>query len=637
MNGNDTVAITNQHNESGMSSNILLFTDSLVGGFLCWLIESSVEKPIDGLNGNCIVRYGNKDSKYMMRVKLVNGLREGMGTIMKEGVPFIQIQYHNGLVNGPVRRMDDYGVINLKGHLVNGRECGLFEEYDRKETVVWRGYYQNGQKYSEVKRDSSMEGYYVEYRVLDGEVLSIAEYDINLTNKSGRCFEYRNGFIKNECVYENGEKRHTIREFVNGKMVAYGAKGEKVYEGKWFGNMESGFLCHEPMEGMSGFFKEVNSRGQLISVSEYDELNVYKNGKCFELENGKVKRVCEYQSGKLIRVIMRLHGDLMIQYDMNGKRVYEGGYLGNMKTGFLKNKRGVELDEKENIKRVCFYVNGVLRQVIQTFYGDTMIENDESGRMVYEGGFKGDRMMVFVRDGYGYCMDGNGKDLQQCLYNSGVVIRVIREFDQSEMTEYDDNGNKRYVGGFIGDRKSGFKRNGRGYCLDEKGNVYQFCEFENGEVKHIIQEFNGSTMIEYDANGRKQYEGEFKGDEANGFVREGFGKEFRMVEEITKSVLEPVISIEKKRFLFWVKEIKHELPGTEKETISYREETKEGFWKNGVNVATQLPSNPIDSEQTHNSRSSTSVKPSGEQKETTKEQVWELRARMESVWALRDT
>ena len=124
-------------------------------------------------------------------------------------------------------------------------------------------------------------------------------------------------------------------------------------------------------------------------------------------------------------------------------------------------------------------------------------------------------------------------------------------------------------------------------------------------MKHIIQEFNGSTMIEYDANGRKQYEGEFKGDEANGFVREGFGKEFRMVEEITKSVLEPVISIEKKRFLFWVKEIKHELPGTEKETISYREETKEGFWKNGVNVATQLPSNPIDSEQTHNSRSST--------------------------------
>ena len=47
-----------------------------------------------------------------------------------------------------------------------------------------------------------------------------------------------------------------------------------MYEGKWFGNMRSGFFSHERMEGMSGYFKEVDSSGQLISVSEYDELNV---------------------------------------------------------------------------------------------------------------------------------------------------------------------------------------------------------------------------------------------------------------------------------------------------------------------------------------------------------------------------
>ena len=87
-------------------------------------------------------------------------------------------------------------------------------------------------------------------------------------------------------------KKRTVREFVDGKMIVYDSNGKKVYEGVYYGDMKSGFLCHEPMEGMAGFFKEVDSNGQLISVSEYDELNVYRDGKCFEMENGRVKRRC---------------------------------------------------------------------------------------------------------------------------------------------------------------------------------------------------------------------------------------------------------------------------------------------------------------------------------------------------------
>ena len=51
--------------------------------------------------------------------------------------------------------------------------------------------------------------------------------------------------------------------FVNGKMIVYDSNGKKVYEGLYYGDMKSGFLCHEPMEGMAGFFKEVDSNGQL--------------------------------------------------------------------------------------------------------------------------------------------------------------------------------------------------------------------------------------------------------------------------------------------------------------------------------------------------------------------------------------
>ena len=58
-----------------------------------------------------------------------------------------------------------------------------------------------------------------------------------------------------------------VIEFKGSEMVEYDENGKKVYEGKWFGNMRSGFLSHERMEGMSGYFKEVDSSGQLISVS----------------------------------------------------------------------------------------------------------------------------------------------------------------------------------------------------------------------------------------------------------------------------------------------------------------------------------------------------------------------------------
>ena len=106
--------------------------------------------------------------------------------------------------------------------------------------------------------------------------------------------------------------------------------------------MKSGFFCHESMEGMDGFFKEVDSNGQLIAVSQYDELNVYRNGKCFEMENGNVKRVCLYENGDMKQVVQEFNGDEMIEYDENGRKVYEGGFMGNMESGFVRDGFGKE-------------------------------------------------------------------------------------------------------------------------------------------------------------------------------------------------------------------------------------------------------------------------------------------------------
>ena len=479
-----------------MSSNIEFVNTALNGGFLSGFVEASVEKPADGRNGECIVHYTGHQGKYEMTVPLVNGMREGIGTILKKGAPFIQVEYHHGLASGTVCRMDDYGVVEMRGQLLNGMESGLFEEYDRSDKVVWRGYYRDGKRYSEVVKSEQLEGYYDEKSAENGRLLSIAEYDEDLHDKNGRCLEYENGSLRSECVYENGVKKHTSRQFVNERMTVFDSNGKKVYEGKWFGDMKSGFLCHERMEGMSGYYKEVDSSGQLISVSEYDELNLFKNGKCFEMENGKVKRVCAYEKGEMKRVMQEFNGSIMTEYN-NGKRVYEGGWKGDMKNGFVRDGKGNELDENERVKRVCVYESGRMKRVVQEFNGKEMMEYDENGKKVYEGGFNG-----FDRNGNGYCFNVDGKDMEVCLYENGQLKRVIQMFKGNEMTENDANGKRVYVGGYAGDMKNGFVRNGRGYCITEEI-AKQYCEFENGKMKRVMQEFDGKEMTEYNETGEK--------------------------------------------------------------------------------------------------------------------------------------
>ena len=286
-----------------MSSNNTPSNDTSSGGFLSGFVEASVEMPADGLNGDCIVHYSGQYSNYTMRVKLLNGIREGEAVIVHDDTPYLKLMYVSGVLTGNMERLNQFGTTDLKGQLVNGVESGVFTEYSDND-VVWRGYYRNGMRYSELTKSDTLDGYYDERSVSSKSLLTTAQYDDSLHDKNGRCFDYENSSLKSECVYENGVKKRTVREFVNGKMVVFNSDGKKVYEGVYYGDMKSGFSCHEPMEGMAGFFKEVDSNNQLIAVSQYDELNVYRNGKCFELNKGMVTRLCLYENGKMKRLMM---------------------------------------------------------------------------------------------------------------------------------------------------------------------------------------------------------------------------------------------------------------------------------------------------------------------------------------------
>ena len=183
--------------------------DTSSGGFLSGFVEASVEMPADGLNGDCIVHYSGQYSNYTMRVKLLNGIREGEAVIMNDDTPYLKLVYRNGVLTGNMERLNQFGTTDLKGQLVNGVESGVFTEYSDNE-VVWRGYYRNGVRYSELTKSDTLDGYYDERSVSSKSLLTTSQYDDSLHNKNGHCFEYENGKLERLYLYENGVTIQTI-------------------------------------------------------------------------------------------------------------------------------------------------------------------------------------------------------------------------------------------------------------------------------------------------------------------------------------------------------------------------------------------------------------------------------------------
>ena len=375
-------------------SKIGVMSGTLNGGFLSRFVEASVEKPADGRNGECTVYFSGQYSDSVMKVKMANGKREGIAEIAMDGVPYIKLEYRNGRMTGIVERMDDNEVVDLKGYLIDGIETGLFEEMTGGE-VVWRGYYRNGERYSEVVKSRRGGRWYVERRVRSGEVLSIAEYDEGLHDKNGRCWEYENGKWVGEWVYENGVRVRCVREDRDGMMVAYDDNGEKrVMEmNEWDGMRMK--------ERLNTLMKEKNDD----SMMEYDietgrEHGVWKKEeKCYAIKRGD-------EENRVVVTDLKTHemrvydgdewkeneqdGVGCIDLNVNGKR-WEGGVKNGKPFGY-----GELFDEEGKKEYEGFMVDGAKMGYGIEYYND--IE-----RIEYEGCFYDGK-----RFGRGVLYDRNG-------------------------------------------------------------------------------------------------------------------------------------------------------------------------------------------------------------------------------------
>ena len=404
-----------------------------VFGFLCGFVENKIDKTANGLNGNCIVHYGGDHSMYTMMVKLENGKREGDAMMLKGDIPFLKLEYTNGVLTGNIARMNDAGLIDLRGRLIDGVESGIFQEYDGAK-VTWRGYYRNGKRFSEVVRSEEMEDYYNERDVMNGELLCVSQY-VQPSNTTQRM--------------ENESRKNTVPQDPND--VFHVDESTPLFE------------------TTTNEYTKLNCRWM---TTDYDTNRMKRNGMCFELENGRVKRVCLYKMDEFIRVVMKFDDSTMTEFNENGQKVYEGGFSGDMKSGFVKEGQGMEFVES------------------MTPCGNEM-RTDDCGSMIRIGSWRNGK-----RDGMFYEVDSENRVKRKCLYVNDEMSRLVQEFKESLMVEFGENGQRLYEGGFTGDRLSGFRRNGIGKEFGEDGaTVLYKGEWKDGKREGFGTELRGLVPL----------------------------------------------------------------------------------------------------------------------------------------------
>ena len=277
----------------------------------------------DELNGEAIMRVLVHNKEYEMRVSVKKGKKEGIGLmIRKNGTLFMRMMFVNDECEGETVKKNEYGNIVLRGRVSKGKKEGMWIKYDDYGNEIWRGLYRNGKRYSILKEQ----------------------------------------------------------------------------------------------EGMKGFYSEVSMKGELLSVSEYDDYELLRDGRYFEYEDGKMKRECEYKNGVMMRVSREWTEELMIEYDVNGMRVYEGGFEGDMTKGFIREGEGTEygIDGKS-----ALYVGG-WKNGLREGYGSEF----KGLNPVYIGEWKNG-----MRDGIGKELNENEEVVRRGRWISSVYVGTVKQYE----------------------------------------------------------------------------------------------------------------------------------------------------------------------------------------------------------------
>ena len=411
----------------------------------------------------------------------------------------------------PTRRyLDDYGLVSI--------EMKKGEEGETGEAIVH--YKKNGKEFNlEVNlMKGKKEG---KGRLFDSDHVLIANLMFVNDELNGECV------IRNEryVVVFRGMMKNGVKE---GICHEYDEEGKET----WYGMIKEGKripLLSEVKE-KPGLYCEYNEEGCLLSVSEYDKDRDKKNGMCYMIERGMIKRVCMMSNGKEVSVLREIEGDRMIEYDERGNKRYEGGWNGDWIEGVKRDGNGKEYDDKGDVIYEGEWKRGercvVLMKVKKGKMKGMIEEKKRDGELLSVGKFK-----KGMKDGR--CFEyKNGVLMRECVYEKNKMKEVLREWKGDVMIEY-DKGMRVYEGGWKGSIEDGFVREGEGKEYDHDGKELVYSGgFVNGVregmgriLKNGLVIYDGEMKFGYpNGNGRRMNEDgdvSVKGEWKNGYLKDG--------------------------------------------------------------------------------------------------------------------
>ena len=146
-----------------------------------------------------------------------------------------------------------------------------------------------------------------------------------------------------------------------------------------------------------------------------------------------------------------------------------------------------------------------------------MLEYDEYNNVVMKGMMKNGKEVGLLRR-----YDKNGNEVSMSLFRDGNRVELKKSWIAGMYEERDRSDELVSVSSM---NMESMCKEGESYEY-KHGILFRVCEYKNGEFIRVLKSIKDSTMMEFDENGNKVYEGEYDERIENGLKRKGKGKEY---------------------------------------------------------------------------------------------------------------
>ena len=155
--------------------------------------------------------------------------------------------------------------------------------------------------------------------------------------------EYKNDLLNGVCKYFKTVKLAGVIPYCDDVANGWGYEYDECDDMKMC-LYESGEKKIEmkKSEMKEGYYDEIDvNSGEILSICRINE-NHEKQGEGYVFKNGVINKIVMYENGLEKSCMKEFSEKIMIEYDESGKRVYEGGYLNSLEKEYPREGEGEE-------------------------------------------------------------------------------------------------------------------------------------------------------------------------------------------------------------------------------------------------------------------------------------------------------